>query len=130
MTTPHRPARRPRKRAASESVSDIAGALSAGVRGPHNPDQLLVRRPAAEALRALLAALAGADLVVLLAIANLSWWGWSAASEALRIHYVGALGVIAGFCAVLAVAAFAMPTIGRVEASAGPGRIRLGEGAP
>lgn len=112
----------------SERVSDMAAAVSQGVRGPDSPDNLLVRRPATEALRALMAALAGAEAMMLIVIADLSWWGWTAATEALRIHYVGALGVIAAFCAILVVAAFAMPTIGRVEASAGPGHIALGEG--
>ena len=113
----------------SESVAQIASALSEGARGDDRPDKLLVRRPAAEALRALMAALAAADLLMLAVICDLTWWGWAAGSEALRIHYVGGLGVIAGFCAILGVAAFAMPTVGRVEAAAGPGHITLGEGA-
>ena len=52
----------------SETTAEIATALSEGARGADNPDRLLVRRPAAEALRALMAAMAAADLLMLVVI--------------------------------------------------------------
>lgn len=111
-------------------VENLLAQASAAVTGPGTPNEVSVSKPDkfswVNRIAIPLLIISVVILVIVLLAWGAGWHIWSSASELIRAHYVGGIGI--ALCLMLAVLVFAMTgnKVGRIDVHMGPGSFSMG----